>query len=54
MGMVDKREANHLTECASLSNTTLIVVHENRTSEGKPNVGSTEFLIQLFVFGSVQ
>ena len=50
----DKEQPHHLTECASFSSTTLMVVHENRTSEGKPNVGSTDFLIQAWVFGSVQ
>ena len=34
----DKVQTHHLTECASFSSTTLTVVHENRTSEGNPNV----------------
>ncbi len=42
----------HVTACASFSKTTLTVVHENRTREGKPNVGSMEDLIHACVLGS--
>lgn len=45
---------HHLTLCAPLSRATFTVVHEKRTSLGKPKVGSTEFLSQLCVLGSKQ
>jgi hypothetical protein len=48
----DGERPYHSTACASFSSTTLIVVHENRASEGKPKVGSREDLIHAIVFGS--
>jgi len=43
---------DHCTAWADFSRRTLTVVQENRTIEGKPNVGSIESFNQAWVFGS--
>ena len=48
-----ERTAYHLTLWPLLSRATLTVVHENRTSEGYPKVGSSDFWSHAIVFGSI-
>lgn len=43
---------HHLILYACLSNNTFTVAHENRTNDGKPNIGSTTDFSQPCVFGS--
>lgn len=48
-----KQNAYHLTEWPFPSINTFTVVHEKRTTLGKPKIGSSEDLSQAWVLGSV-